>query len=187
MPSYADRLTLRDARGQYFALNGFGEGGYDARWVKLKAGPVHLYFPNTEGRVRAVRLHDLHHVLTEYDTTWSGEAEIAAWEIASNCRGYLAAWLLNFNALAIGLAIAPRSTWEAFLRGRRTRNLYSGPFRDELLAKGVGETRRELGLDRPPPRATPPDTGAFVAASLAGVASLVAPVAIVVAVVRAFF
>jgi hypothetical protein len=185
MAHYEDRLTLRDARGRYFALNAFGEGGYDARWVKLKAGPIRLYFPNTESRVRAVRLHDLHHVLTEYDTTWTGEAEIAAWEIASNCRGYFAAWLLNLNAMAIGLVIAPRATYGAFLRGRRTGNLYDRTFREDLLAKGVGETRRELGLDRPRPRGNARDTVAFVAASLAGVVSLVAPLAIVVAGLRA--
>ena len=33
MTSYHDALRVRDARAQYFASNGFGDGGYDARWV----------------------------------------------------------------------------------------------------------------------------------------------------------
>src|SRR5215470_18087947 len=83
MPSYADSLTLRDARAQYFTENNFGDGGYTAKWVKVQAGPIPIYFPNTAARVHAVRFHDLHHVATEYKTTWTGEAEIGAWEIAS--------------------------------------------------------------------------------------------------------
>jgi NADPH:quinone reductase-like Zn-dependent oxidoreductase len=37
-----------------------------------------------------VKLHDIHHVLTGYDTTWRGKAEIGAWEIASGCGRHYA-------------------------------------------------------------------------------------------------
>ena len=40
------------------------------------------------------RNHDLHHVLTEDPTTWRGEAEIAAWELASVCGRHVTVWLL---------------------------------------------------------------------------------------------
>jgi hypothetical protein len=108
MPRYADSLTIRAARTQYFAENNFGDGGYTATWVKVQAGPVPFYFLNTAARVRAVRFHDLHHVATDYDTTLTGEAEIGAWEIASGCADQYAAWHLNLQAMAIGLVIAPR-------------------------------------------------------------------------------
>ena len=85
MAEYDPHLTLRDARQRYFERGGFGNGGYWDRWVRLKAGPLVIRFPNTQARLRAVKLHDLHHVLTEYDTSWSGEAEIGAWEIATGC------------------------------------------------------------------------------------------------------
>ena len=84
----SDGATLRAARDRYFAANGLGEGGYTDRWVRLMAGPVPIWFPNTAARVRAVRLHDLHHVLTAYETTWTGEAELGAWEIASGCLAF---------------------------------------------------------------------------------------------------
>ena len=45
-------------------------------------------------------------MLTEYDTNWVGEAEIGAWEIASGCGRYLAAWVLNLGAFGLGLAFA---------------------------------------------------------------------------------
>jgi ubiquinone biosynthesis protein Coq4 len=138
---------VRDARARYFAQNGLGEGGYEDRWVVLRVAGVPVpAFPNTKQRVRSVRLHDLHHVLTGYDTSWTGEAEIAAWELASGCRDHPAAWWLNFGAAAIGLVTAPRAVLRAFRRGRRSRNLYAREWQDELLDRTVGELRRELGL-----------------------------------------
>ena len=101
---YPDFTPLRHARADYFRKNAFGEdGGYGQRWVKLKLGPVPIWFPNTDGRRRAVRLHDLHHVATGYDTSLVGEAEIGAWELAMGCANYYAAWLLNAGAVAMGL------------------------------------------------------------------------------------
>ena len=147
MPSYAPAMPVRDARARYFAENGFGDGGYDDRFVVLRAAGVPVaMFPNTKQRVRSVRLHDVHHVLTEYDTSWTGEAEIAAWELASGCGDHWAAWILNFWAAWIGLVIAPRAVWRASLRGWRSRNLYGGEWNDGLLERTVGELRRELGL-----------------------------------------
>jgi hypothetical protein len=174
---YANELTLRDARQQYFERNGFGDGGYASRWVKLKAGPVSFYFPNTKARVRAVKLHDLHHILTEYETTWAGEAEIGAWEVASGCGRHYAAWILNLNAFALGLAMAPGAVYRAFIRGRRTRNLYAGQFQDSLLLRGVGDTRRELQLDSPSGLPSVQDRMAFVAWAVAAVGCLLAPYA----------
>jgi hypothetical protein len=77
MVIYSDATPVRQARAEYFRANGFGDdGGYDARWVKVKLGAVPLWFPNTDARRRAVRLHDLHHLATGYETSLVGEAEI---------------------------------------------------------------------------------------------------------------
>lgn len=147
MTRYDDALSLRAARERYFRDNGFApDGGYSDAWVKLQMGPLALRLPNTPQRVRSVRYHDLHHLATDYATDWTGEAEIAAWEIASGCADHHAAWLLNLWALAIGLGIAPRAVWRAFLRGRRSRNLYREPWSDALLEPRVGELRERLGL-----------------------------------------
>jgi hypothetical protein len=145
--TYPDTDRLIDARGRYFAANGFpSDGGYSARWVRIALGPVPIYIYNSTSRVRAVRLHDLHHVLTEYDTTLIGEAEIGAWELGSGCKDYVAAWFLNFGAVLIGLWLSPGRVREAFARGRRTGNLYGRTFDDALLQRSVGELRHELQL-----------------------------------------
>jgi hypothetical protein len=178
MMIYDPALTVREARARYFAANGFGDGGYDANWVRLQAGPVPLFFPNTAARVRAVRFHDIHHVATEYETSWTGEAEIAAWEIASSCADHYAAWLLNLLGLAIGLVIAPRRVWQAFLRGRHSSNLYRREFGDALLTSTVGTLRHDLSLDQPLPAASIRDVATFAAWSVLAVLTFLVHVAL---------
>ena len=51
MTTQADSPTLLDARERYLRDNGF-DPQYDERWVKLKAGPIPIWFPNAPGRVR---------------------------------------------------------------------------------------------------------------------------------------
>jgi len=148
MNRYAPEERLADARARYFVENGLGDGGYGDRFVVLRAAglPVAV-FPNTQQRVRSVRFHDLHHVLTGYGTSWRGEGEIAAWELASGCRDHVAAWLLNAGAFLVALFIAPRALVRALRCGRRSRNLYDRVWDDTLLERTVGSLRSELGLD----------------------------------------
>jgi hypothetical protein len=148
--TYAPSLTLREARAQYFLRAGFDERSYAERWVKLTVfGRPLLAFPNTKGRVRAVKLHDLHHVLTGYDTSFTGEGEIGAWELASGCRRHWAAWVLNASAAWLGLLIAPRRILRAFARGRRGRNLYGVELSEALLGEELGAARERLGIAEP--------------------------------------
>lgn len=136
-----DTMTMREARKLYFEANGFGEnGGYDEFWVDFKLGPIPMPFPNTKGRVKAVGFHDVHHVLTGYDTDIVGEFEISAWEIAAGCKGMLAAWWLNLGGMAGGLFRSPGRTFAAFVRGRRTKTTY-GESLEEVLDLTVAEAR----------------------------------------------
>jgi hypothetical protein len=184
MLKYSPELTLREARERYFELNDFPGGGYEDRWVKVKVGAFPIWFPNVASRKRAVRYHDLHHILTEYETTWRGEAEIGAWEVATGGAGAAVGWLLDLLAFAVGLVIHPRGVYRAFVRGRHSANLFRAEFDDALLAQRVGAKRRELRLDGEVSAAAG-DRVAFVAWSLASVATylatgvvLLAPVAL---------
>lgn len=162
-------LSLEQARAEYFRFNGFGEdGGYGAKWVDFKLGPIPFPFPNSPARVEAVRYHDLHHVLTGYQTDFLGELEISGWELASGCADKTAAWALNLGGYAAGMLCAPRRTLRAFVRGRHSRNLYRHRFDAALLSRTVGEVRRELALEGTP-RASARD---LLMAALAWVAGL---------------
>lgn len=161
--SYAHDMTMRTARDLYFEVNGFGaDGGYDDAWVDFKIGPVPLPFPNTAGRVAAVKFHDLHHVLTGYETNASGEFEISAWEIGAGCKGFPTAWAINSGGMIAGLLSSPRRTFAAFVRGRRSRSLYAEAF-EPLLDETVGEMRaKHVGKVE---GVTAADVGAFAVAT----------------------
>lgn len=161
---YESDATLRENRKRYLAQNGFGDGGYEDAWVTLtKVGPLSVGFPNSAARKRAIRLHDLHHVLAQYGTDWTGEAEIGGFEIGAGCGRHWAAWLLNAGALSYGVLIAPRAVFRGFVRGRHARSLYDGEWRESLLDENTGAMREKLGLATPVPTATLGDRLAFAA------------------------
>jgi hypothetical protein len=162
-------MTMGDARTRYYETNGFGaDGGDSLRWVPIKILGITIYIPNTDARRRAVRIHDLHHVVTGYGTDLRGEGEIGAWELASGCARCPVAFVINLFALGIGTAIAPRRTARAWARGRRTRNLYGERNGiDHLLPRYVDEIRASLRLDRPAPPVRARDALAVAAGGLA--------------------
>ena len=179
---FAPGLTLGEARARLFALGGLGEdGGYGDAWVRLKLWRIPFAFPNTEGRRRAVRFHDLHHVLTEYPTTWRGEFEIAAWEVAGGVRRYWEGWLLDLLGFACGLVVFPRATYRAFVRGRHSTNLYGDAWDEAILGRRVGEVRRRLKLDGGEARATLDDRVSFACWAAASAAAYVAAGAVLLA------
>jgi hypothetical protein len=146
--TYDAASTVRGARALYFETNRFGaDGGYGEKWVPVKVGPAEFMIRNTAARVRSVRLHDLHHIATGYPTTLEGEALIGAWELGSHCRDHFAAWFLNANAFAFGIVLAPRELWRAFVRGRRSKNLFGAEFHEGLLDITVGDLRGQLGVE----------------------------------------
>jgi hypothetical protein len=59
------------------------------------------------------------------------------------------------------LFLAPRRVFNAFVRGRRSRNLYNGEFEASVLERTVGELRRELAIPQEVPRANAADWLAF--------------------------
>jgi len=163
MTTYSDADTLRVALGKYFIDNGFAaDGGYSDAWVKIKVGPIPFLIPNGAARKRVVPHHDLHHIATGYSTSFRGEAEIGAWEVASSCERFYVAWLLNLLAMSLGLLFWPGDIYEAFMRGRYTRNTYRMEYGGALLDTKVGELRASLGLDRSTAAASPQDRWSFV-------------------------
>jgi hypothetical protein len=171
-----DTMTLGAARAAYYERNQFGtDGGDSLAWVPIKVLGLTFKIPNSEGRRRAVRFHDLHHVVTGYSTDLRGEAEIGAWELASGCLRWPVATVLNFFALSLGLVMAPGRMVRAWARGRHTRNLYNETGIDHLLAREVAEVRSTLGLAAPAARPRLRDALAVMAIGVPGLAIMAAP------------
>ena len=139
---------MQEARNLYLAANGFSVRDYDASTFAIGVWGLSLKLPNTEGRKRAVPLHDLHHVLTGFGTDWVGEAEIGAWELRAGCNSFIT-YYLNGCAVIIGLFISPGRVWRAFRAARGQRTLYYDPAPyDRLLQMTVGELRNKLGISQ---------------------------------------
>lgn len=139
--------TMREAVTTYFRENGFAEdGGYSAKWVDFKLGPIPFPLPNSEARKKAVRFHDLNHVLTGYRTDFGGECEISAWELGAGCEEYVAAWALNLGGMTAGLWFQPLKTWRAFVAGRRSRHAAYAMNYDYALGREVQDVKEQLGI-----------------------------------------
>lgn len=146
MNLYADDLKVKDALQIYFARNNFKDGGYTDRFFNIVLGKIIIPLPNIKARIDAVKIHDIHHLITEYATTNKGEAEIGAWEIASGCGKYWVGWILNMGSFIIGMMFYQRALLKAFLKGRLVKkNLcYNTIYDNVLLNKTVGQLRKEI-------------------------------------------
>jgi len=125
------------------------DGGQSESFVKVEiTSKLCFYIPNFDARRQAVLKHDVHHLVTGYASVLKGEAEISAWEIASNCTNYWAAFLINSQGLLMGLALYPLATFKAFKRGRRSQNLYQDQFSEEtFLNMSIQDLKKALHLD----------------------------------------
>ncbi len=138
----------------FYATNNLGmDGGQSSPVVKMDIMKgVHFYIPNFDARRKAVLWHDIHHLVTGYSaSSFLGECEISAWEIASGCRNYWAAFLINTSGVLLGCLINPHKIIQAYARGRRTKNFYHNLYSEEkVLNTPLAELRGWLLLDKHP-------------------------------------
>ena len=158
METTSDNRTPREILSQFYTENNFdADGGSKSTSVKIQLTPkFHFYYPNYPARRKAVLRHDVHHLLTQYSTALAGETEISAWEIASGCKKYWAAFLLDTSGVMLGFPFNFFRILKAFARGRRTKNLYDEAFSiDKALDTPVAELRKQLLLDKHPQNTKP--------------------------------
>jgi len=146
--SYPTQQLVKEAMADYFKENDLGEdGGLNKMWAKIKVGPIYLPLLNIPARRKALVFHDIHHIVTGYTGDWKGEVSISAWEISTGCGKYWAALLIDSWAIAIGVFIYPKSVYKAFLRGRRTKNLYNNDIpHKEALDMQISDLQNRLLL-----------------------------------------
>lgn len=129
---YSPDLTVGEALKQYFANTGFDQSSYQDETFKMTLLGRVVTLPNPWARRQAIKIHDLNHIVTGYDTDFYSESLIGAYELGSGIPfEYRAAWFFNCNSTFIGLLHSPIETTKAFLAGRSNEaNLY------ELVAIG---------------------------------------------------
>jgi hypothetical protein len=163
-----DEVTVGAARAAFFRENHFpADGGYEDDFAEADFGPVRYRVPNTKARGDALRVHDLHHVATGYPTDWRGEAEISGWELGSRLGvAYPYAWVTVLFGVFTGVLGHLAATFRAFVRGRRSDNLYGERFDPAWLQRRLSTLRGELKVKDEPPRPTAGDILAFAGWSL---------------------
>ncbi|HEX5431769.1 MAG TPA: hypothetical protein VFW83_07375 [Bryobacteraceae bacterium] len=137
-------------------LKAYGLGDYNDAYQIIKLfGFVPAPLPNPPARKRALRRHDLNHVLGSYDAVGtSGELDIAGFEIGARggCRDYWVAWGINLFFFGFGMLLRPKQLFRAFVRSRGARNAYSLPdVEGDFLNRRLAAVRAELKIpDRVP-------------------------------------
>jgi cytochrome bd-type quinol oxidase subunit 1 len=144
--------TVQAAVQAYLKNNGFSIEDYDRSVVMITFGIVTLPVPNPPQRQVAVRFHDLHHIVTGYQTDASGEAEISAWELRRGLRGFgLYVRAIIITGVFYGLIHSPRRTIRAWKMARSAcalQPIEMARYQDLLHIK-VSELRRLYDV---PPR-----------------------------------
>ena len=119
------------------------DGGLSSNWFFLKMGPLKIPVPNTKGRKAILYLHDIHHLINAYDTSWKGEAAVSAWEVATGLGRHWTGWALSLSIFFVGVWLFPKVTFRAFLRGRRTQGLIAlNQSREAVLAQSITQLRQ---------------------------------------------
>ena len=146
----ADSTLIRDALNDHYVKHGLPlDGGASNPWFNVHIGPLVLRLPNPPARRRAVVMHDINHIVTGYNTTFSeGEMAIAAFEVGAGCGRLAIVWFINLSMMALALVVHPRVAFAAFVRGRRSATIYASD-RDAtaLTSMSVEHVRALLRVD----------------------------------------
>ncbi|WP_078538227.1 hypothetical protein [Xanthomonas axonopodis] len=127
-------MELQKELSDFYVKHGFGPVvGARKLMVPVYTGCMLVPMPNIESRHRYLKYHDLHHLVTGYSVGRIGEGEVSAWELGTGSllnSPILA--LMNLIALSTGFFLRPGRMWQAFVRGTKSKNIYSRATRDNV-------------------------------------------------------
>lgn len=143
-------VAAKDALQAFYARNSLpADGGSAARRWSIDIAGLSIPLVNFAWRSRALPVHDLHHLLTGYPCSPSGEFEMAAWEFAAGRYPHPGATAFCLPLVGMGALLRPRRTFLAFVRGRGSRTLYGQGLTPQVLGASIGQLRHELLPERP--------------------------------------
>ena len=143
-------MTTQEALRNYLTEKGIRDKDdpeqqlYKDTWFSFYAGGRRLKILPLGSLIDSLAIHDLHHLVTGYTTSWVGEAELIGWELASGgCGRHWVMWIDRLFGSPLML-LAPRASWRAIRAGWKSRgNLYR--FRlSQLLDRELETTRAQV-------------------------------------------
>jgi hypothetical protein len=184
LPGGPEHLSASEALAAFYAREGLpADGGSRARRWRIALGPLSIPMPNFAWRSKALPVHDLHHLLTGYPCTPTGEFEMAAWEFAAGRYPHACATAFCLPLVGMGALLAPRRTYAAFVRGRASRTLYAQGLSTQVLQSTLAQLQRDA-VPAHDGRAGRGDSTAYAALVGVSLAWTLAPVALLAAVLR---
>lgn len=143
----AGSMSVLAARDAYLAENGFLAATYDAAGSNVTLFGIDFYRPLNDDARRAIRRHDLHHVLTGYGTDLTGEAEVSAWELGRGMQGVgLYVRMIVASTALLGGLLAPRRVWRAYRAAGQGGSCFAVDDYEGLLKLTVAELRVRVGV-----------------------------------------
>lgn len=139
-------LTLREAKYLFYKHYRFPQDGgiSKKKWAPIQCRDLKVYLPNFEWRRKAIPYHDLHHIVTNYPLTPSGEFQMAAWEFAAGRYPNICSTLFCIPLVSLGAILIPKKQFKAYIRGRHSKTLYGNKNYEALLEKNVYQIREEI-------------------------------------------
>lgn len=127
-------MNVKEALIGFYKFNQLDiAGDFESHCVRVYIGCILAPVPNIKARMKYLKFHDLHHIMSGYGIDRIGESEISAWELGSrSCRKPIIS-IMNLFALSTGYILNPTKVTSAFYRGCRSKNLY-------YLADGMDES-----------------------------------------------
>jgi hypothetical protein len=142
-------MTIQEGLLEFYKINHFDDdGGEKNNWAWIKFRFLSLPIPNPESRKKVLFLHDIHHLITENDTTWKGESSVGAWEVATGGWGYnFYIWWIILGSFLIGVFGYPTNTFKWFVRGCRSKSVVGlNMSKSELLVASIKDIKNKAGL-----------------------------------------
>jgi hypothetical protein len=152
METKLGQSIIRHALQDFYKNNNFNKnGGVNEKYAWIKFGFFSIPIPNPESRKINLFMHDVHHLISDNDTTWKGESAVSAWEIGSGGWGknYFI-WLITLWAMGVGVLFYPSNTYIYFTLGTKTLNVFnSGLSKNDINDFTIKELTQNLILENP--------------------------------------
>ena len=170
-------LSVSKALGRHYVRSNLSTDGgcADHQWTLLSVGPIEVRLKNFGWRKHALLRHDIHHLLTRFPCTVTGEFQIAAWEFAAGRFPHFLSTLFCLPLVGLGAVAIPRRSFRSYVLGRRSKTLYAIQSTQDLLASSVAELRNQC-LPSSQPNATGGDLVAYLALVAISLALIALPI-----------
>jgi len=111
-------MTLDKLLTAFYVKNGIPKnGGIDKSTFKLRVFGVNLKLPNPQYRKDIIHIHDIQHILNNFDTSWKGEGYIAGWEISTGLWKYFPINMVSLWTMGYSLWLYPKAVFSGYKKG----------------------------------------------------------------------